>query len=124
MDYAWPGNVRELENSIERACVLCEGNIIRFTDLPGGFPTPATSTGEETDAIYPLNHPVAVNLQAPAPETGPSGQPLLRDFLRDQELAFLNRTLASTGGDKERAAQMLGISLATLYRKLAEDTAH
>jgi DNA-binding NtrC family response regulator len=41
-------------------------------------------------------------------------------FLRDQEVAHLNRALAVCGGDKEKAAEMLGISLATLYRKLAE----
>jgi transcriptional regulator with PAS, ATPase and Fis domain len=45
----------------------------------------------------------------------------LKDFLRDQELVYLNRALAQAGGDKEKAASLLGISLATLYRKLAGD---
>ena len=45
----------------------------------------------------------------------------LKDFIRDQELNYLNRTLAFTGNDKEKAASLLGISLATLYRKLAEE---
>jgi transcriptional regulator with PAS, ATPase and Fis domain len=44
----------------------------------------------------------------------------LKTFLRDQEVAHLNRALSQTGGDKEKAAQLLGISLATLYRKLSE----
>ena len=58
----------------------------------------------------------------PAPGTG---APLdsLKDFLRDQELAYLNRALAMANGDKEKAAEILGISLATLYRKLAEEGA-
>jgi len=51
------------------------------------------------------------------------GRPLgpLKDFLREQELTYLNRALTYTGGDKEKAAQLLEISLATLYRKLSED---
>ena len=47
----------------------------------------------------------------------------IKDFLREQELAYLNRALAYTGGDKEKAAELLDISLATLYRKLSEDDA-
>jgi len=47
----------------------------------------------------------------------------LKDFLREQELTYLNRTLTYTGGDKEKAAELLDISLATLYRKLSEDEA-
>jgi transcriptional regulator with PAS, ATPase and Fis domain len=46
----------------------------------------------------------------------------LKTFLRDQEIAYLNRALAYTGGDKEKAAALLGVSLATLYRKLSEDS--
>jgi transcriptional regulator with PAS, ATPase and Fis domain len=44
----------------------------------------------------------------------------LKTFLRDQEVSHLKRALAACGGDKEKAAETLGISLATLYRKLAE----
>ncbi|HEU0010127.1 MAG TPA: sigma-54 dependent transcriptional regulator [Verrucomicrobiae bacterium] len=63
---------------------------------------------------------------APNPSTGPgTGAPLdsLKDFLREQEMAYLNRALAMANGDKEKAAGILGISLATLYRKLAEEGA-
>ncbi|HXJ75578.1 MAG TPA: helix-turn-helix domain-containing protein, partial [Candidatus Dormibacteraeota bacterium] len=45
----------------------------------------------------------------------------LKDFMREQESSYLNRALAYTGGSKEKAAEMLGVSLATLYRKLAGD---
>ncbi|MEY2410636.1 MAG: hypothetical protein QOF48_3306 [Verrucomicrobiota bacterium] len=60
------------------------------------------------------------NAAGPAPG---SGAPLesLKDFLREQETHYLNRALAMASGDKEKAAEILGISLATLYRKLSED---
>ena len=46
----------------------------------------------------------------------------LKDFLRSQEVNYLNRVLAYTNGNKEKAAELLGVSLATLYRKLAGET--
>ena len=45
----------------------------------------------------------------------------MKNFLRDQEVVHLNRALEMVGGDKEKAALLLGVSLATLYRKLAGD---
>src|SRR6266849_2555485 len=134
--YDWPGNVRELENLIERACVLCEGKTIRLADLPlalqaaaslpaGGassdFAAAASpaAAGSADEAVYPLDDSAAAKT---IPLTKPAAlQPLepLKNFLREQELTYLNRALAQTGGDKEKAAGLLGISLATLYRKLA-----
>jgi transcriptional regulator with PAS, ATPase and Fis domain len=43
--------------------------------------------------------------------------------MREQEVGYLNRILSQTGGDKEKAANLLGISLATLYRKLGGEDA-
>ena len=45
----------------------------------------------------------------------------LRTYLRQQERVYLNRVLDQLGGDKERVALLVGVSLATLYRKLSED---
>jgi DNA-binding NtrC family response regulator len=134
--YDWPGNVRELENVIERACVLCEGNTIRLSDLPLTLQTAASLpaggassdfaaaespvvAGNADEAVYPLDDSAAAKT---IPLAKPAAlQPLepLKNFLREQELTYLNRALAQTGGDKEKAAGLLGISLATLYRKLA-----
>src|SRR6266853_5241857 len=138
--YDWPGNVRELENLIERACVLCEGKTIRLSDLPlalqaaaslpaGGASSNFAATaspaaaGSADEAVYPLDDSAAAKT---IPLTKPAAlQPLepLKNFLREQELTYLNRALAQTGGDKEKAAGLLGISLATLYRKLAGEEA-
>jgi DNA-binding NtrC family response regulator len=130
--YDWPGNVRELENVLQRGCALCEKNIVQLSDLPaalqGGAPqrTPAHTTPEtvalfpqplSAESVYPLNNPTSPVIKTP--DANSAAHAPLKDFLREQELAYLNRTLAQTGGDKERAAGVLGISLATLYRKLA-----
>ena len=134
----WPGNVRELENAIERACALSESNLVRVADLPPALRRHAA--GESSDTVFLIPQPSeappaslyasrspssdaatpsAVAREALPPPTGSLGS--LKSFLRQQEIAYLTRALAQSGGDKEKAANLLGISLATLYRKLAED---
>jgi DNA-binding NtrC family response regulator len=123
----WPGNVRELENAIERGCALCEGGIIRVADLPPSIHRDAPSDGAEELVEMPPTDAAPASVMTVAPLAGyaPGGlsQPigLLRDFLREQELSYVNRALAQTGGDKEKAAELLGVSVATIYRKLAEE---
>jgi DNA-binding NtrC family response regulator len=83
------------------------------------IPKPAGSRSPQPDQAHPHNpqvHPT------PPPHNQSSLGPL-KTFLREQESIYLNRALAYTGGDKEKAAQLLGVSLATLYRKLSEDRA-
>jgi sigma-54 specific flagellar transcriptional regulator A len=137
----WPGNVRELENAIERSATLCEGNVIQLTDLPANVSQNAAPSADAGElAQLPTPHP-AIKTLFPADATtipasvtaSPAGTPPLapsapvnsdlplKDFLREQEVAYLNRVMAMMGGDKEKAAIHLGISLATLYRKLSED---
>ena len=130
--YDWPGNVRELENAIERAVALCESDTIRVRDLPPRLiqkidvstlmeetPESATLPSMPEAALYPLQadgkgeeHRGDLSVK--------SGEPFksLKSFLRDQEVVHLNRALEMAGGDKEKAALLLGVSLATLYRKL------
>jgi DNA-binding NtrC family response regulator len=92
---------------------------------------PRKSTGDTVFALpmQPGAKPGAPGACATTPgaaNTIPgTGAPLdsLKDFMREQELAYLNRALAMANGDKEKAAELLGISLATLYRKLAEEGA-
>ena len=134
----WPGNVRELENVLERASTLCEGDLVRVADLPpavqacapeavrvppgGRDETAFLMAGDEGDGT-PFGLPSGAGANAqPSTAVGIGAAPgPLKDFMREQELTYLNRTLACTAGNKEKAAEMLGISLATLYRKLAGD---
>ncbi len=97
--YRWPGNVRELENAIERACALCDDGLIRITDLP---PQAVRQTGtpviDQTSSL-------------------PLGQ-TLDEYIRDQERRYIEETIKLNTNSREKAAKMLGISMATLYRKL------
>ncbi|MHB8863343.1 MAG: sigma 54-interacting transcriptional regulator [Pirellulaceae bacterium] len=91
-DYDWPGNVRELENALERAAVLCKDGIIRPEDLPSGIVRSAyASTGTPCG----------------------SGQ-----SLQEVERRQIQAVLESVGGNRRKAAQVLGISPATLWRRL------
>jgi two-component system, NtrC family, response regulator AtoC len=140
--HEWPGNVRELENAIERACALAEGTVIQVPDLPPTFlqysgsrnnerpvqesapPPPPVQrmpvTESVPDTLYPLGNGSSTDHRSPLSASGSEPIGPLKNFLRDQEVSYLNRALSLSGGDKEKAAEMLGISLATLYRKLAE----
>src|SRR5512145_1017426 len=94
--YEWPGNVRELRNVIERATILAKGDLIEPNHLPalGAVPQPA----------------------APAPSAGLTIAPGMTVDEAEQKLIMA--TLDAAGGNKTRAAEMLGISLKTLHNKL------
>jgi DNA-binding NtrC family response regulator len=101
--YPWPGNVSELRNAVERACAFAEGDRVRPVDLPAKVsqqievPTPATTGGGTT--------------QLPIGST-------LDDFIKGQERLFIQETLKYNNGSREKTATMLGVSIATLYRKM------
>ncbi|HTL56173.1 MAG TPA: sigma-54 dependent transcriptional regulator [Candidatus Limnocylindrales bacterium] len=130
--YNWPGNVRELENAIERAATLAETEVIQAADLPPSLvaasnPTAPPETVETPDALptvpesalYPLRGPETEAGELEAEQISVHSFLPLKTFMREQEQAHLNRALEQSGGDKEKAALLLGISLATLYRKLS-----
>ena len=98
--YDYPGNVRELENAIERACALCDDEMILPSDLPPQIVAAAAGAKED--------HAVS---------TMPVGQKL-DEFVQGQERGYIDATLNHCGGSREKAASMLGISMATLYRKV------
>ena len=97
LGYSWPGNVRELENVIERAVVLGRGKELTASDLPVQV-TQAERRG--TELSFSLGTP-----------------------LGEIEDRVIRATLEHTRGDKQLAAQLLGISARTIYRKLAGEGA-
>jgi DNA-binding NtrC family response regulator len=118
MQYDWPGNVRELENCVERAVALGNGQIIDLGDLPPAIASGATSTGGTMAS--PIERPTVLDpdLAAAQAITGSPRTPLSTTDLEDIERATIQRVFEQVKGDKALAGRMLGISRATLYRKL------
>jgi DNA-binding NtrC family response regulator len=104
--YAWPGNVRELENAIKHALTFVKDNTVTKDLLP---PRIATTSVQPTVRAATL-----------AEDFDASKCRSLKAFLRAKEKEYLEQVLTFTGGNKEKAAQALKISLATLYRKLPD----
>src|SRR6185503_5651365 len=95
--YHWPGNVRELRNAMERSTIVAKGPFIEPADLPANL----------TDAP-----------SAAAPAASASGDLTPGTTVDEAERRLIDITLQHTGGNKTRAAEMLGISLKTLHNKL------
>jgi transcriptional regulator with PAS, ATPase and Fis domain len=114
MQYEWPGNVRELENCVERAVALGNGQLIDLGDLPpsiaSGSLMPAVIESSARNAIF---DPDLATIGAD-PVRSASGTTDLEDI----ERATIQRVFEQVKGDKALAGRMLGISRATLYRKL------
>ena len=95
-DYAWPGNVRELRNVLERACVMSD--IVRLT-------------ASDFSSIVPGQADIAGEHQSKSVGS-------LTDAVDDLERDMLQRALNDASGKAERAARILGISRANLYKKM------
>jgi transcriptional regulator with PAS, ATPase and Fis domain len=92
MDYNWPGNVRELRHTLEHAFILCSDGEIGQQHLPRDFSSAGSVRKEE------VRHKTKVTM------------------------ASIMDTLASTGGNKAKAARQLGIDRRTLYRNLGKNS--
>lgn len=93
-DWRWPGNVRELENVIERAVVLSKGDRIDTSDLPAHI---RNHIPEDNVLHFPIGTP-----------------------LKEVERRMIETTLNLVKGDKSKAAELLGMTIRTLYRREAE----
>jgi DNA-binding NtrC family response regulator len=111
--YDWPGNVRELENCIERAIALGNRRTIDLQDLPLAIrEAGGTSTVAIADAVSTISVPSHGNGDPlPAPVASSTDLEVL-------ERETIQRVFQQVNGDKTLAGKMLGISRATLYRKL------
>jgi two-component system response regulator AtoC len=118
MNYEWPGNVRELENCVERAVALGNGNLIDLGDLPLSIAglNAAGSRSAASDSAPELVSDLAAATESSA--GGTASSPLSTTDLEDIERATIQRVFEQVKGDKALAGRMLGISRATLYRKL------
>ncbi len=90
VNHPWKGNIRELKNVIERAVILATNDELTLDCLPFDFAY--TETGDPADALK----------------------------LAEMEKLHIRKVLAYTNGNKTRSAELLGIGLATLYRKIEE----
>ena len=118
MNYDWPGNVRELENCVERAVALGNGTLIDLGDLPpsiAALNSPASRSASES--APELVSDFAASAESSSGE-GAAATPLSTTDLEDIERATIRRVFEQVKGDKALAGRMLGISRATLYRKL------
>jgi two-component system response regulator AtoC len=98
MDYSWPGNVRELENTIERAMVLADAEILQATDLP--------------ERIREALDPVQMQLA--------SGELSIKKTVAAIEETLIRRALTKTKGNRTRAAEVLEISHRALLYKIKD----
>ncbi len=91
-NYEFPGNVRELENIVERAVVMCEGNVISENHLPSDLRTKSVLVRKVSDGDWLT--------------------------LSDHEKEYIEKVLNHTSGNKTQASKVLGIDRVSLWRKL------
>lgn len=100
--YPWPGNVRELENAVRHALTFCTDGQITLGVLPAKI-------------SQQVSHDSLVEL---ASEKNPENLKSLKAYIRGRESEYITHVLNQVGDDKEKAARILKVSLATLYRKI------
>jgi DNA-binding NtrC family response regulator len=108
--YAWPGNVRELRNVTERGMILCQGEVIPLSCLPGELQQLAGIL-PEPPAVHVAQLPPTV-LPDFARHAGPLGT------LDAMEEHYIREVLDSVSGNRSQAAKVLGISRSTLQDKI------
>jgi len=101
--YRWPGNIRELENAVERMVIVKGAGMLLTSDLPAPIRTPRQVTPPR--ALTPVPE---------LPENGTD----LRAMLEAVEDRMISEALVRTHGNKNRAAELLGLNRTTLVEKL------
>jgi len=121
--YPWPGNIRELAHVIETAVLMTDLDRLTVSDLPAQVLNTPDDPEAPLPAPAPFADPALAKLLNPssqplsAPDWGlPDKSPLLLDDVIKKTLL---RSLQQSGGNRRRAADLLGVSRSTLYRMLA-----
>lgn len=142
-EYSWPGNVRELQNVIERAVLLCKGEMLAVSALPftapliKAVPPPAVSVPVVSIPPIPLNNgtaPLVIEQEEPmfkqlgqmiinkAPKARPGETRF--DLFEELEGAIVSAALERTRGNKQAAANLLGVYRPRLYHMLRKHNLH
>ena len=125
MDYlknaAWDGNIRELRNVIETAIILARTETLQLDDFSSEFQTSFTDSEVASDPDIQMGIPL--NLDTPDDQedlidTDDEKVGTVGMTMEEIEKEAIGKTLAETGNNKKRTAEILGIGLRTLYRKL------
>jgi DNA-binding NtrC family response regulator len=116
LTYDWPGNVRELQHCLDRMAALHSEGALQMADLPSALQYDRTSSGLErlSGAVANLDGPVA---GLPHFDVAPKS-PVIS--IPQSEKQAIANALAATGGERGKAARLLGIGRTTLYRKVKE----
>jgi DNA-binding NtrC family response regulator len=116
--YAWPGNVRELANAIERAVITADADVIAADDLvmDERLPTPRTEPSPAVAGAVAAPSAPAAPALPPGSIVTPPGERNLAAI----EALIVKTAMTESGGQKSRAAEMLGINRTTLYAKLKD----
>ena len=104
MSHSWPGNIRELRNILERAVIIAREGALYVHHFPPGFHLPRRM---QTEVQAPQTSPAVLTFEP--------GRPL-----QEMEEAYIRLTLKYTNNNRMRTAEILGISLRTLYKRLSE----
>ena len=100
MNYNWPGNVRELENEIKRAVILSETDEIRETDLSDNL----------KNRIQAMDYSIGTSVN--------KEHKFLKDTVQEIEIQMIRDALEKTGGNKQKASEILGLSRQGLIKKI------
>jgi DNA-binding NtrC family response regulator len=116
--YSWPGNIRELQSILQQAILRSTGPVLLPAFLPDLCPESAeTGSALPSGSAFDLNAIIDQRL-------GPDAENLYEDIHREVDRLLLMRVLECTGGNKNQAARLLGISRQTLRIKLNDVGLH